>query len=229
MKAFLKKNSNRLFIFIYLAIITAGLTRSYFFSSVETNALPTNCKSIIIDAGHGGWDPGKVVGDTNEKDINLKISEKLLAYLEQGGCIVSTTRSTDTALAENKSGDLKQRVKLTNENDCDMLISVHQNYFPKASVKGAQVFYYKNSEESKALAEYIQKRLCELDGSNTRIAKANGEYYLLKESKIPAVIVECGFLSNPQENERLKDEEYQNKLAWAIYLGVSDYYSKVDC
>lgn len=224
MKIWLKKYKDKIFILVYSAIILVGMTKSYFFNSVQTNALPVNQKSIIIDAGHGGWDPGKVVGDLNEKDINLKISNKLLSYLEQGGCIVTSTRTDDNALDDSKRGDLKERVNLSKNDNADMLISIHQNYFPKASVKGAQVFYYKNSEESKKLAEFIQERLKELDGTNTRIAKANGEYYILKQSKIPAVIVECGFLSNSAENKKLRDEKYQASVAWAIYLGIMDYY-----
>lgn len=222
----LKNKKEKILICIYTMAILTGMTKTYFFTAVETNALPVNQKSIIVDAGHGGWDPGKVVENVNEKDVNLKISNKLLAYLEQGGCIVTPSRTDDNALDDSKRGDLKERVKLSENDNADMLISIHQNYFPKASVKGAQVFYYKNSEESKLLAEKIQERLKELDGTNTRIAKANGEYYLLKQTKVPAVIVECGFLSNASENEKLRDENYQAAVAWAIYLGVMDYYGE---
>lgn len=229
MKEFIKKNKNKITAFIYFSILIIGCVRGFYLDSQEVMTAPVANKSIILDAGHGGWDPGKVVGETKEKDINLKISDKLLAYLEQGGCIVTPTRNADTALDKDKRGDLKARTEFAKSAQGDMLISVHQNFYPKASVKGAQVFYYKNSEESKALAELIQKRLCELDGTNTRVAKANGEYYLLKKTEIPAVIIECGFLSNQEEKEKLNSEEYQSELAWAIYLGISDYYSKEDC
>ena len=226
MRQWFEKYKIKILTALYSAIILAGVTKSYFMDSVHTNALPVNQKSIIIDAGHGGWDPGKVVGDLNEKDINLKISKKLTAYLEQGGCIVTPTRDDDSALAKNKRGDLKERINLSLNDNADMFISIHQNYFPKASVKGAQVFYYKDSESSKKLADFIQQRLRELDGTNTRIAKANGEYYILKQTNIPAVIVECGFLSNPNENKKLRDDDYQASLAWAVYLGITDYYAE---
>lgn len=220
----LYKHKGRFIFLLYAVVIAGGMLKTYFSENAEVNALPANCKSIIVDAGHGGWDPGKVSGELEEKEINLKISEKLSAYLEQGGCIVTRTRTDDTALGSSKRADLKERVNLSSDNDADMLISIHQNYFPKASVKGAQVFYYSKSEESKRLAEYIQQRLKELDGTNTRVAKANGEYYILKKSEIPAVIVECGFLSNPDEKNKLTDDNYQAAVAWAVYLGVTDYY-----
>lgn len=108
-----------------------------------------------------------------------------------------------------------------------MFVSIHQNSFPKSNVKGAQVFYYKGSEEGKRLASLIQNRLKEVvDIDNQRIAKANESYYVLKQIKIPSVIVECGFLSNGVEHDKLMSTEYQEKLAWAIYMGILDYFSE---
>ena len=179
------------------------------------------------DAGHGDWDPGKVAKDgTLEKDINLKIARYLQSYLEQSGGFVLTTRIDDTALSNKKREDLKERKNIANNENVDLLISIHQNSFPKESVKGAQVFYYVGSKESKKLAECVQDRLKEIDITNNRVAKENKDYYLLKQTTMPSIIVECGFLSNLQENENLKNDEYQKKIAWAIYLGVLDYFNK---
>lgn len=219
-----KPNYIKIAIFIYVFAIFYGVFGSFFYESIETS-LPVSQKIIVIDAGHGGWDPGKVRSDgTKEKDVNLMIAEKLQKYLEQGGAYVINTRIDDSALSENKRQDLKERKELANSGDVDIFISIHQNSFPKSSVKGAQVFYFKNSELSKALAEAIQERIKEFaDKNNSRVAKSNSEYYLLKQSDITSVIVECGFLSNDEENKKLNDEEYQQKLAWAIYMGVVDY------
>lgn len=189
--------------------------------------MPVNHKNIVIDPGHGGADPGKVAGDgTQEKGINLKIAAMLQSFLEQGGAVVTTTRIQDEAVGENKREDLKRRVAIANDG-ADMFVSIHQNSFPQSSVTGAQVFYNKKSEESKRLAVFIQKRLRDVvDANNDRVAKANSNYYVLKEIDIPGVIVECGFLSNGREKEKLLTSEYQEKLAWAIYMGILDYYGE---
>lgn len=209
---------------LYTALIAIGVTRTYINSCVDA-ALPMDKKVIVIDAGHGGWDPGKVASDgTREKEINLKIAEYLKGYLLQGGAQVESTRISDEALSQNKRQDLKNRVDLANGKNVDIFVSIHQNSFPQGSVKGAQVFYYKNSEKGKKLAELIQSRLKQVvDVENARVPKPNVEYYLLKEAKIPSVIVECGFLSNAAEHDKLLTPEYQQKIAWAIYMGILDY------
>ena len=213
---------------MYVFVVLAGIWRLHLRQPVAQEAFApiTNKKVILIDAGHGGWDPGKVgEGDALEKDINLAISQKLQAILEQSGAFIVTTREEDVALSESKRQDLKNRKELANNLHADIMISIHQNSYPQQNVKGAQVFYYKDSEKSQALAEYIQNQLISfLDPSNRRLAKANTDYYILKQSSIPAVIVECGFLSNPGERNALLDEIYQEKVAWAIYLGLLDYY-----
>lgn len=223
----LKKMKNHKFLlYLYVIIIFVGMIKTYFSDTLETFSMPIASKNIVIDAGHGDWDPGKVAKDgTLEKDINLQISKYLQSYLEQSGGFVLTTRIDDTALSDKKREDLKERKNIANNEEVDLLVSIHQNSFPKESVKGAQVFYYKDSEESKKLAECVQNRLKEIDSTNNRIAKESKEYYILKQTKMPAIIVECGFLSNQEENNNLKNEEYQKKIAWAIYLGILDYYS----
>ena len=221
----LKKNKIKILAAIYCITMIYGITYSFFTKSTESFSTPVMNKNIIIDAGHGGWDPGKVSPDnTKEKDVNLNISMKLQKFLEEGGASVFTTRAEDTALSEKKIEDLSKRKELANGEDIDIFISIHQNSFPQNSVKGAQVFYYKNSESSKKLAEHIQNKIKSIaDIDNKRVAKANGEYYILKNTKSASVIVECGFLSNSEENSKLKSEEYQKKIAWAIYMGIIDY------
>ena len=180
---------------------------------------------MVIDAGHGGWDPGKVTEDVLEKNINLQIALKLQNYLEQGGSIVMMTRITDEALGDKKNSDLQSRRNLSALSKADILISIHQNSYPDENVRGAQVFYYSRSEKSKMLAEFIQAEIKNFaDTSNKREITPNDDYYLLKQTEIPAVIIECGFLSSASERERLVTREYQEKIAWAIYKGIVNYF-----
>lgn len=213
------------YIYVIAVFVGAIITFNY---DIKQASLPSNKKHIVIDAGHGGWDPGKVSSEgVNEKDINLEIATVLKDYFEQSGAIVSITRIEDSALDENKRQDLKKRLELANKENVDVFISIHQNSFPQESVKGAQVFYYKNSENGKLVAECIQNRLKQVvDEDNNRVAKENSSYYLLKNTSIPSVIVECGFLSNNAENKKLQDKEYQKKVAWALYMGVLDYFGE---
>lgn len=213
---------------LYICLILLGIDRLYINNVKQVSTLPVNHKVIALDAGHGGKDPGKVAQDgTEEKGINLEITKKLQAFLEEGGAVVINTRVSDNAVGENKRMDLKNRVEITKANKADMLVSIHQNSYPQDSVKGAQVFYNKNSEASKQLAYSIQKRLKDVaDSKNDRVAKANANYYILKQVDVPAVIVECGFLSNSVEKQKLTSSEYQEKIAWAIYMGILEYYGE---
>lgn len=185
---------------------------------------------VVIDPGHGGEDPGKVAADGSlEKDINLEIALMLGEYLEEKGVEVYYTRQTDIGLyssnaASKKAEDLKKRCAIIENAGPDVTISIHQNSYPESSVKGAQVFYYSQSPKAEALAKAIQQSLKKVaDRDNTREAKANDSYYMLKRTESPAVIVECGFLSNPAEAEKLQDPDYQEKLVKAIYQGICVY------
>lgn len=214
--------------FIYIILLVFGLVYSYWYSNAQTATMPVDKKNIVIDAGHGGYDPGKVAFDgTEEKEINLSIAKLLEGYMHQGGANVTMTRISDEALSQNKRDDLKLRAQYAADEDTDLFISIHQNSFPQESVHGAQVFYKKDSDESKALAICIQKRLKDVaDMGNTRMPKADGSYYVLKNSKRPSVIVECGFLSNSDELGKLMKEDYREHIAWAIYMGIMDYCEK---
>ena len=189
--------------------------------------MPMAAKNIVLDAGHGGWDPGKIgKRGENEQALNLAITQKLQQYLEQGGANVYLTRADSNALGQSKKEDMRQRKEITNTSQADILISIHQNAFPTSSPKGAQVFYHKQSAEGKELAQYIQNSLKQrTDTNNKREAKANTDYYILRTTEIPAALVECGFLSNPEEEQKLNDTEYQDKVAWGIYCGILDYFA----
>jgi N-acetylmuramoyl-L-alanine amidase len=186
----------------------------------------------VIDAGHGGDDPGKIgINNANEKDVNLQIAKKVKVLLEKQGIEVVMTREEDVMLAgedENnkKIQDMKARVQLMNDSGADMVVSIHQNSYTDESIHGAQVFYYTHSTEGKALAEILQEALLEVDSDNTRQAKADDTYYILKRTKSPTVIVECGFLSNSQEADLLITESYQDQLAESIMKGIITCLSK---
>lgn len=193
-----------------------------------------NSLVIVLDAGHGGRDPGKVGVDGQlEKDINLEIVMKLKEALESDRELktkVILTRSDDMGYyeedtANKKSADMKKRCEIIEATDPDLVVSIHQNSYHSSSVKGAQVFYYETSDKGKMLANKIQTQLVvALSGGNKgRVEKANDNYYLIMNVKCPAVIVECGFLSNPEEARLLEDDEYQKKITKAIVDGIKDY------
>ena len=175
---------------------------------------------VVIDAGHGGHDPGKVgANDALEKDINLQIAQKVKTYLEKNGIQVIMTREDDV-MEDTKLEDMKKRVALINEIKPAITVSIHQNSYSDASVKGAQVFYYAGSEVSKGAASLMQEELRKVDTENTRQIKSNSDFYMLKKTEVPTIIVECGFLSNPGEAEKLTSEEYQEEMAQAICNGI---------
>lgn len=190
--------------------------------------------TVVVDPGHGGIDPGKVgINDAQEKDVNLAISMKLKEILEKNDCKVVLTRDSDTGLyqesdSNKKLADLRARCQMIDESSADIVISIHQNSFTAESSKGAQVFYQTTSQEGKKLADILQSQLISsLDTENHRVAKANSDYYMLKNTRGTMVIVECGFLSNSQEAELLVQEGYQRRVAWAIALGALQYLAGV--
>lgn len=190
-----------------------------------------NQKTILLDPGHGGIDPGKVsVTGTNEKEINLAISVKTKEKLEKAGYKVVMTREDDAGLykegdSNKKTADMKRRCLMAEESKADILVSIHQNSYQSEGVKGAQVFYYSHSDEGEKLAKAIQKGFQTVVApDNGREVKANDSYYILLNVKCPAVIAECGFLSNYEEAQLLEKEEYQEKVAEAICMGIEEYF-----
>ena len=185
---------------------------------------------VVIDSGHGFFDAGKIgVSGAEEKEINLAIALKLKKYLMMQGVEVRMTREDDQALYDgtrpaDKKEDMKKRIALLNAPGCVLAVSIHQNSFTEEKYKGAQVFYYQTSQEGRQLAMAIQGAFIEFqDTENTRQEKANETYYLLKKATVPTVICECGFLSNGEEESRLQSEDYQEKTAWAISVGIMRY------
>lgn len=215
-----------LFLFLIYVLSRQAAALVLASSASAQTAPPT----VVIDSGHGGNDPGKIgVDGSLEKDLNLTIARKLKYYLETSGVQVIMTRDSDTGLyketdSHKKTADLKARCQLINDTAPALTISIHQNSYHEESVSGGQVFYYRSSEKGKRLAELLQKRFDYVLGEkNRRLAKPNGNYYLLLHVKCPIVIVECGFLSNRREAALLGDKEYQDKLAWTIHLGILEY------
>ncbi len=192
------------------------------------NELPT----IIIDAGHGGDDGGASANDIIEKDLNLSISKILYDLFTSNGFNVVMTRTDDnsidtngTTIREKKVSDMKNRLEIYNSDLNNIVISIHQNKFEQEKYNGTQIFYSPNNENSVNLAESIKSSIITLiQPKNTReCKKATKDIYLLYNAKVPAVIVECGFISNVNEAEKLKTDSYQKQLAFSIYLGVADY------
>lgn len=230
-------NKKKMITMVVIALFFIGLSSAVgiktfnVFNEGKKNEEPLISKcTVIIDAGHGGFDPGKVgVNNALEKEINLSIALKLKSLLEQNDVHVIMTRETDEGLyqesdSNKKNADLKKRVDIINSSDAVIAVSIHQNSFPQESSSGAQVFYHDKSPEGKILAEIIQEQIKQTIGDgNHRFAKSNESYYMLKKTECPLVIVECGFLSNWKEAELLIDDDYQARMAWSIHLGIMNY------
>jgi N-acetylmuramoyl-L-alanine amidase len=223
------KKKIELIMTICLLVSAALIARQSAIITQQTDA-DSEPVCIVIDPGHGGADPGKIgINNALEKDINLELALKLKDLLTNKGINVVMTRDSDDGLysedsVNKKVDDMQQRCLIISEVNPVFTVSLHQNSYTTDDVSGAQVFYYGQSAEGKILAETLQASLVtRLDPDNHRTAKANESYYLLKKTPTPTVIVECGFLSNPDEANLLIDEDYQNRLVRAIYMGICDY------
>lgn len=182
------------------------------------------------------FDPGaESKNGITEEEINLKLALNLQKLLEQSGCTVILTRSDENSiydldsktLRQKKVSDIKKRVKIGNETSADLFVSIHLNKIPQQQYFGWQCFYNSLNENSIKLSKNIQMNLNEaIQKNNNRVAMKLDNVYLMKYVQIPISIVECGFLSNPDEEKLLQDEQYQNKLAWGIYTGILDYFNE---
>ncbi|MBQ8591309.1 MAG: N-acetylmuramoyl-L-alanine amidase [Lachnospiraceae bacterium] len=214
---------------VILVISMVFLAREAAQLTISDNVVSSGPR-VVIDAGHGGNDPGKVgINGALEKEINLAIAKQLQIFLEANDVEVIMTREEDAGLytegeRNKKVQDMKKRIEIIENEKPDIVVSIHQNSYHQESVHGAQVFYYDGSTEGEALAKIMQTQLVKgLDPDNHRQEKANDSYYLLKKTSSPIIIVECGFLSNNQESALLATEEYQEKVAWEIHLGILQY------
>lgn len=190
--------------------------------------------TVVIDAGHGGVDPGSVSADgLLEKDVNLDIALRLNEILNKNGVKTLLVRNTDTDISdpgcssvrEKKVSDIHNRFALVNETPGSILVSIHQNFYEEPKYSGTQVFYSANNDESRILAHCIQSAVVSgLQPDNTRQIKASGDsIYLLYKAERPSVMVECGFLSNPEESKKLADGEYRQSLAQFVSDGIMNY------
>ena len=217
-----------LFVFIYTIQLPSSETWSHW-------ATPLSGKTIAIDAGHGGVDGGAVSDDGMiEKDINLSIALYLRDYLQQAGALVVMTREADEDLANDgtkkirrrKSEDLHNRVQFIQQRKADSLISIHMNSIPSPRWRGAQTFYYTNNPENIRLGTFIQNEIKRnLENTDRMAITLNKNIYLMKQMQIPAVLVEVGFLSNPEEARLFTQSSYQRKIAAAVYQGILKFYS----
>lgn len=223
-----------IFIFIGLSAVIHLRYSDETEKAAEVFAIPTTNKVVIIDAGHGGVDAGAVANGVEEKNINLQIALKLQEYIEQSGGVAILTRDSDESTQDpnrssnisQKKSDLMERKAAMEKYGADIFVSIHMNKFEQEKYRGAQVFYAANGEESKRLGETIQQSLKDtLSDGNTREAKKSGNgIYILKNAAVPSALVECGFLSNAEEASLLQSEEYQQKVAWGIYIGIVKYF-----
>ena len=186
-------------------------------------------KTVILDPGHGLPDGGAVSPEGySEEEINLKIAKKLEKHLKKAGIKVILTRSGNNSLSDsktnNKRDDLNKRVEIINSSNANLLVSIHLNHFSEPKYHGAQIFYSKHNDENQRLASNLKTNIVKLlDPENNREIKETADIFILKNTKIPACLAECGFLSNPEEAEKLNTDEYQEKVAWALYCGICDF------
>ena len=202
--------------------------------TVPTVTLPVSGKTIVVDAGHGVPDEGAESSKgTTEAETNLAIALKLQNLLETSGCTVILTRSDENAiydidsktLRQKKISDIRNRVKIGNESSADIFVSIHLNKIPQQQYSGWQCFYKEGNQEGQKLAVSVQENLNNaIQKENNRVAHTIDNVYIIKHVEIPTTIVECGFLSNPEEEQQLLNDEYQNRLAWGIYNGIINYF-----
>jgi len=208
-------------VFIMFIILVTAVT------SLSVSAfMPLSGKIIVVDAGHGGKDPGTSYGDILEKDLNLKISLFLEEELSKLGAAVIMTRDGDYDLSSanamwRKKSDFDNRINLINNSKASLYLSIHLNYLEDARYYGAQVFYNENNKE---LANYVQEYLNEKLNGNRKTKKMPANTYMYKKLKVPGLLIECGFLSNYNERELLKKSKYQQKIASSIAEAISLYY-----
>ena len=212
-----------------MAIIIA-LASMITFSIITTSSSPKPQYTIVIDAGHGGRDGGTVGKTTGitESELNLQYAYCLKKLCEEFGIGVILTRKDvnglyDENASNKKKSEMEKRKDIINNSGADLMISLHMNAFPLSSSEGAQVFYAKGSESGFTLAKSVQEAICQ-SFENARDYVSVGDYFVLNYSSIPAVLVECGFLSNPSEERNLQDEEYRERFCYCLLMGILSFF-----
>ncbi|MEE0944512.1 MAG: N-acetylmuramoyl-L-alanine amidase [Clostridia bacterium] len=222
-----------------LIICTIFLAVGLFFGGVvgiipdkKTFGIEGGELKVVVDAGHGLPDGGAVgVNGSVEAELNLDIAKKVSEILENKGITVIMTRTENDGIKEkekeswNKVDDMRLRLKTVKESDADLFISIHMNHFPTKDVNGLRLFYAANHKEIKTLGENIQSKMADITGAKvTAVRAADKSLFLMKSPPMPAILIECGFLSNPSEEKKLNDEEYRAKIAWAIADTIAKHY-----
>lgn len=237
---YLKARFTLLFsLILILSIIFGGSFLWNMFSVSDVSSYVPKYTTVVIDAGHGGVDGGTCSENgILEKHLNLQIALKVNDFLKSMGINTVMIRTQDisihdktaTTIREKKVSDIKNRLKIINETENSIFVSIHQNHFSQEKYHGSQIFYSKNNPESSSLADYVRQSVISvLQPDNSRETKQSGsEIYLLYHAKTPSIMVECGFLSNHEEAEKLTDENYQKKLAFLISLGVMDFINNTE-
>lgn len=230
------KKTNVILITLIFALLAAIYSLNFGMDTTASTIGSETQKTVILDPGHGGEDPGKVsnYNELKEKDINLVIALKVKELLEKENYKIIMTREEDklvyaegtTNIIEKRRQDLTRRKKMMDESGAAIVVSIHLNGFPETQYYGAQTFYPPNSSESLKLANSLQKSVRELvDPNNKRQPQLKkDQIIILKDLKTPTTIIECGFLSNSEEEKKLATEEYQTKLAFAITDGIKNYF-----
>ena len=214
---------------LVMAIIIA-LASMITFSIITTSSSPKPQYTIVIDAGHGGRDGGTVGTTTGitESELNLQYAYCLKKLCEEFGIGVILTRKDmnglyDENASNKKKSEMEKRKDIINNSGADLMISLHMNAFPLSSSEGAQVFYAKGSESGFNLAKSVQEAISQ-SFENARDYVSVGDYFVLNYSTIPAVLVECGFLSNPSEERNLQDEEYRERFCYCLLMGILSFF-----
>lgn len=230
-----KKRISFILIILVLSIFSYTITiNTKTKNTISTSSLPVTNKVIVLDGGHGKPDSGAASNSgTTEEAINLSITKKVQSLLEQSGSTVILTRSDEngiydadaSSLRQKKVTDIKNRVKIGNNSSADIFVSIHLNKIEQQQYYGWQTFFKNGNEQSKKLATNIQNSLNNsMQKENKRVPLKITGKYIVDHVEIPTTIVECGFLSNPEEERQLQEEAYQSRLAWGIYTGIMDYF-----
>lgn len=194
--------------------------------AVEAAEVTADGLTIVVDAGHGGSDGGAVGSNTGVKEagLNLMVASRVAALLAEQGAAVMMTRTGEEALAQTKQGDMAARKEILNTPGVDMVVSIHMNKFTDPSISGAMAYYMAGSEQGQKLAQSVIDAVCAALERPKRLANP-GDYFIIRECPCPAVLVECGFLSNAGDEKALQDPAHQEKLARSIAEGVMDYWN----
>ena len=233
--------STKSFLSLSALLFSCVLLFSYFQPSIQSVAANATAKApitVVIDAGHGGKDVGAVgINGAFEKDLNLLFASTLAEiFRENGACVILTRESDELVLKageENapskKACDVRNRTEIANSAGCDLFISLHMNSFPTEKYKGFEAYYSPNAPESRLYAERIQEKVKERhEPESRRVARASDKIYLLANAECPAVLLECGFLSNGEDAQKLSSKDYQKELCFSIFCAIMEVKEKLE-